>query len=106
MDKVSEDYILKQDNTKEKQRSALLLFLLYILIFFLLALLFPKENDQVFVPMYYLAAVSVLQLSYVAYYRPPLKSWSAVLLIIFFVLFCLFLAFSVYITGLAAAYQH
>ncbi|SKB41837.1 hypothetical protein SAMN05660841_00445 [Sphingobacterium nematocida] len=96
----------KRTIAQQKQRSILLLIGIYITLFFLLILLFPKENDMVYIPLYYLAAVTVLQFSYILYYKFPFKSWPVGLLIVLILLLSLFIAFSVYITGLAAAYQH
>ncbi|TDQ73749.1 hypothetical protein CLV99_4186 [Sphingobacterium yanglingense] len=106
MDKISERNSPELDNAREKQRSLFLLIALYTLVFFLLVLLFPKENDMLYIPAYYFAVVTVLQSSYVIYYKFPFKSWPVAVLILFVILLILFVAFSIYITGLAAAYQH
>lgn len=106
MDNISEGNGSKLDNAKEKQRSIFLLIGLYICIFFMLVLLFPKENDMLFIPAYYFATVTILQLSYVIYYKFPFKSWPVAVLILFVILLALFVAFSIYIVGLAGAYQH
>lgn len=106
MDKISEGTTPKADKSKEKQRSIFLLIGLYISTFILLALLFPKENDMLFIPVYYFVAITILQFSYVIYYKFPFKSWPVTLLIVFIILVALFSAFSIYLLGLAGAYQH